>query len=96
MEMGPRRRGRIHCQKRTRSFSDAQSYRPVFTDQVSVAGLVADDQYFSAVDDVSPSFGNDVEDGIMGMAFQSIAELGQPPYFQSVSETIKLFSFRLY
>lgn len=68
----------------------------MFTDQVSVAGLVADDQYFSAVDDVSPSFGNDVEDGIMGMAFQSIAELGQPPYFQSVSETIKLIPVRLY
>lgn len=69
--------------------------RPVYTDQVSVAGLTADDQYFSAVNDVSPSFANDVEDGILGMAFQSISELGQPPYFQSVRYLAKQFQIRL-
>jgi hypothetical protein len=63
---------------------------PVYTDQVSVAGLIADDQYFSAVEEASHSFGADIEDGILGLAFQSVSELKQPPYFQSVGPTISL------
>jgi cathepsin D len=50
-----------------------------------MAGITADQQYFSPVTSVSESFGKDPEDGILGMAFQTISELNEPPWFQNVS-----------
>ena len=63
---------------------DSWHSSPVYTDDISVAGVTAKNQYFSAVTSVSDTFGKDVEDGIMGLAFQSISEMNEPPVFQNV------------
>lgn len=62
----------------------SSSSGPVYTDAVTVAGITAESQYFSAVTTVSDRFASDPEDGIMGMAFQGISELNQPPWFENV------------
>ena len=68
-----------------RTYGDgAKSSGPVYTDSVTMAGITADQQYFSPVTSVSESFGKDPEDGILGMAFQTISELNEPPWFQNV------------
>jgi len=72
---------------------------PIYTDTVTVAGLSATSQYFSAVTSESSSFSSDPEDGILGLAFEAISSLGEPPYFQTlVSEgkvSSSVFAFRL-
>lgn len=77
----------------------SSSSGPVYTDAVSVGGMKADGQYFSAVTTVSDSFGNDPEDGILGLAYSSISELNKPPFFQTLMDQKKvdkgMFSFRL-
>ncbi len=54
---------------------------PVYTDTVTVAGVTAHDQYFSAVNTLSPTFADEAEDGILGLAFPAISNIGQPPFF---------------
>ncbi|KAH9920045.1 acid protease [Fomitopsis serialis] len=68
---------------------------PVFTDTVSVAGIKSTAQRLSAVTSLSSSFANDPIDGILGMAYQKISALGQPPFVnQAKSEgSIKTATF---
>ncbi|KAJ3489352.1 hypothetical protein NLI96_g2180 [Meripilus lineatus] len=56
---------------------------PIFTDTVSVAGVNAMNQTFSAVTQVSSSFNRDPGDGILGLAYESISSLQASPYFQT-------------
>ncbi|KAI0821610.1 protease [Trametes gibbosa] len=54
----------------------------VFTDTVSVAGVTVKNQYFSPATTVSPSFGSESDDGILGLAFPEISNLKMSPFFQ--------------
>lgn len=56
----------------------------MYTDTVTLAGVVAQAQYFGAVTQVGDTFAEDLEDGILGLAYQSISNLDQPPYFNTV------------
>ncbi|GJJ14501.1 hypothetical protein Clacol_008765 [Clathrus columnatus] len=53
----------------------------VETDTVTVAGIVAKNQYFSPVTTLSDEFSGDPIDGILGMAFPALSNLGQNPFF---------------
>ncbi|KAH9839410.1 acid protease [Rhodofomes roseus] len=53
---------------------------PIFTDTVTVAGITSNNQYFSAVSTLSDKFESDPIDGILGMGYQTLASLGQPPF----------------
>jgi len=59
---------------------------PKFTEVVDVAGVSVTGQYFSPVTTLSSSFGNDPVDGILGLAFPAISNLGQKPYFNTAIE----------
>ncbi|KAF8182506.1 acid protease [Mycena galopus ATCC 62051] len=54
---------------------------PIYTDVVTVAGITATKQYFSAVTIESSNLADDPSDGILGLAFPSISELFQSPWF---------------
>ncbi|KAF7334942.1 Acid protease [Mycena venus] len=54
---------------------------PIYTDTVSVAGVSAKGQYFSPVTTLSSSFANDPIDGILGLAFPAISNIGENPFF---------------
>ncbi|KAM5544249.1 hypothetical protein V8D89_001909 [Ganoderma adspersum] len=72
---------------------------PIFTDTVSIAGVSATNQFFSAVTTESAEFVDDPTDGILGLAFPDISNLGQSPFFQSARSQGALplgeFSFKL-
>ncbi|GAA6046458.1 hypothetical protein JCM3770_004932 [Rhodotorula araucariae] len=72
---------------------------PVYTDTVTVAGLSAENQHFSPVTTMGTDFGETPVDGILGMGFESISNLGERPFFQTLWEEGKvsqnLFSFVL-
>ncbi|KAI1785665.1 acid protease [Ganoderma leucocontextum] len=72
---------------------------PIYTDAVTVAGIVATNQFFSAVTTESAEFADDPTDGILGLAFPNISSLGQPPFFQSAMAqgqvSSGVFSFKL-
>ncbi|THH27059.1 hypothetical protein EUX98_g7124 [Antrodiella citrinella] len=55
---------------------------PIFTDDVTVAGILSTNQYLAAVTDLS-AFSDDPLDGILGLAFQDISNLNAPPFFQN-------------
>ncbi|KAH9917408.1 acid protease [Epithele typhae] len=59
---------------------------PINTDTVSVAGISVDNQYMSAVTTLSSSFSNDPIDGLLGLAFPAISNLGQNPFFNTAIE----------
>ncbi|KAF7297249.1 hypothetical protein MIND_00958000 [Mycena indigotica] len=71
----------------------------IFTDTVSVAGIKAHHQYFSAVDNLSSAFESDPIDGILGLGFKSISNLNQNPFFNTANANHTLpanqFSFYL-
>ncbi|KAI0663088.1 protease [Cubamyces menziesii] len=54
---------------------------PIYTDTVTVGGVKATQQYFSAVTSESPEFVGDPADGILGLALPAISNLGQDPFF---------------
>ncbi|KAI0675143.1 protease [Trametes maxima] len=56
---------------------------PEYTDTVTVAGVTAKGQYFSPVDTISPSFGSEAVDGILGLAFPAISNLNKSPFFNT-------------
>ncbi|KAH9935592.1 protease [Fomitopsis serialis] len=65
----------------TINYGDGSSVSgPVYTDTVTVAGIKSTAQYFSPVTTLSSSFSGDPIDGILGMAYQSISSLRQPPF----------------
>ncbi|KDQ54107.1 hypothetical protein JAAARDRAFT_209569 [Jaapia argillacea MUCL 33604] len=72
---------------------------PIYTDVVSVAGVSVTGQYFSAVTTLSSDFAGDPADGILGMAYPAISNLGEPPYFNTAYSQSKvtgdLFGFKL-
>ncbi|QRV98135.1 aspartyl protease [Ceratobasidium sp. AG-Ba] len=72
---------------------------PIFSDTVTVAGLTAPQQYFSAVTAESNSFAQDPSDGLMGLAFSSISELGQPTFPENLKSAgvipSNVFAFKL-
>ncbi|TBU43384.1 protease [Dichomitus squalens] len=53
---------------------------PVWTDTVNIAGLSVHDQAFSAVTNLSDSFGPQANDGILGLAYQSLSDIRMPPF----------------
>ncbi|KAH9911596.1 acid protease [Fomitopsis serialis] len=53
---------------------------PVYTDTVTVAGIQSNGQYFSAVTTLSDKFKPDPIDGILGMGYQKLSSIGQPPF----------------
>ena len=57
----------------------------VYTDTVSVGGMVAPKQTFGVASSMSSDWADDPMDGLMGMAYQSISQMDVPPFFQTVS-----------
>ncbi|KAI5476902.1 aspartic-type endopeptidase [Pseudohyphozyma bogoriensis] len=72
---------------------------PVYKDTVYVAGLTATGQTLAMVTTESAEFKSGVQDGILGMGYQSLSNLRAPPFFQSLVAQKKvassIFSFRL-
>ncbi|KAL7281781.1 hypothetical protein ACG7TL_005104 [Trametes sanguinea] len=72
---------------------------PVYTETVAVAGITVKNQYFSPVNTLSPSFGEETDDGILGLAFPAISNLGKSPWFNSAKSegAVKngVFGFKL-
>ncbi|KAJ6625187.1 acid protease [Mycena sp. CBHHK59/15] len=58
---------------------------PVYTETVNVAGIKATKQYFSPVTTLSSSFKDDPIDGILGLAFPSLSNLGENPFFNTAN-----------
>ncbi|CAK5266726.1 unnamed protein product [Mycena citricolor] len=56
---------------------------PIYTDTVSVAGVTVTQQYLAGVTTLSSQFSSSPEDGLLGLAFPAISNLGQDPYFQT-------------
>lgn len=86
----------------TTEFADGSTVQgEVFKDTVSLGGLVATGQAVVAATQYSTGFEIDEfpPDGLLGMAFESIAQTGSPPVFQTlVSEgkpTSSVFGFTL-
>ncbi|KAI0370232.1 acid protease [Pilatotrama ljubarskyi] len=72
---------------------------PIFTDTVTVGGINATRQYFSAVMRESSEFGEDPVDGVLGLAFPAISNLGQNPFvinaFKQEHAAKNVFAFKL-
>ncbi|KAF7312468.1 Acid protease [Mycena indigotica] len=72
---------------------------PIHSDTVDVAGVVAVKQHFSPVTTLSHSFSDDPIDGIMGMAFPEISNIGESPFFDTAHSAgnvdSNMFSFYL-
>ncbi|KAH8920997.1 acid protease [Atractiella rhizophila] len=84
----------------TISYGDGSSTSgPIYTDTVSVGGVSGDKQTFSAVTSESTSFGGDVTDGIMGLAYSNIGEMYRPTLIETLKDQGRIqrsqFSFRL-
>ncbi|KAJ7236563.1 acid protease [Mycena haematopus] len=56
---------------------------PVYTDDVSLAGITVTKQFFSAATTMSPNMASDPADGILGLAFPAISFLNQSPFFNT-------------
>ncbi|CAK5266672.1 unnamed protein product [Mycena citricolor] len=56
---------------------------PIYTDTVSVAGVSVTKQYLAGVTTLSSEFTTDPADGLLGLAFPAISNLGHNPYFQT-------------
>ncbi|KAH9979073.1 aspartic peptidase domain-containing protein [Lactifluus volemus] len=71
----------------------------VITDSVSIAGLTVDHQAFGAVSEQSDEFGKQPNDGLIGMAFGTIAQCRQPTFFENLIKqrilSAPLFSIHL-
>ncbi|TFK89785.1 acid protease [Polyporus arcularius HHB13444] len=72
---------------------------PVWTENVVAAGVKVAAQYFSPVSSLSPMFGNEKADGILGLAFPAISNMHKTPFLLAAKNqgTIKsaLFGFKL-
>ncbi|KAJ6586859.1 aspartic peptidase domain-containing protein [Mycena vulgaris] len=55
-------------------------------DVVSIAGLEIRDQFFGAVSQVSDDFNGLPNDGLLGLAFGTIAQSGKPTFFETLIE----------
>ncbi|KAF7797804.1 hypothetical protein EIP86_009009 [Pleurotus ostreatoroseus] len=72
---------------------------PIYTDTVTVGGLTVSGQYFSPVTTLSDEFTDDPADGILGLAWPSISNLGQTPFFNNAADkgtaSAGVFAFKL-
>ncbi|KAI0675130.1 acid protease [Trametes maxima] len=72
---------------------------PVYTDIVNVAGVVAKGQYFSPADVISPKFGSNGVDGLLGLGLPALSRLHQSPFFNTAKSqgAVKngVFGFKL-
>ncbi|KAL1716894.1 aspartic peptidase domain-containing protein, partial [Schizophyllum commune] len=59
---------------------------PIRKDTVTVAGVAAENQFFSPVSELSDSFADDPIDGILGMAYPTISNLKQDPWFTNAQK----------
>jgi hypothetical protein len=73
------------CQKGTGKVSGK-----VVTDVVSIAGLTIADQAFGLVNNQSDEFGKQPNDGLIGMAFGTIAQCRQPTFFENLIKERKI------
>lgn len=64
----------------------------VYTDTVLIGGLTATGQKLGSATTLSQSWADDPEDGLMGMAYQSLSSLRSPPVFQTVSRSFRTSS----
>ncbi|KAJ7901767.1 aspartic peptidase domain-containing protein, partial [Mycena olivaceomarginata] len=64
----------------------------LWQDTVSIGGLVVDGQYFGAVSDLSGDFNDLPNDGLLGLAFGSIAQCGKPTFFENLRAKRKITS----
>jgi hypothetical protein len=55
-----------------------------YTETITIVGLNATHQVFGAATNLSPQFNYLDSDGIMGMAFQNLSQLGASPFFQTL------------
>ncbi|KAG8720508.1 Type I transmembrane sorting receptor [Ceratobasidium sp. 395] len=71
---------------------------PVYTDTVSVGGLSATGQAFSAVTQSASVFAQDPSDGIMGLGFSAISYIGAPTFFENLvsQKVVKAPVFSMY
>ncbi|KAI0952451.1 hypothetical protein AcW1_004540 [Taiwanofungus camphoratus] len=71
----------------------------VYTDTVTIAGVTATNQYLSGVTKESSEFEEDPADGLLGMAFPSISNLGHNPFIVTASDegaiSESVFAFKL-
>lgn len=71
----------------------------VYQETVTVAGLSATKQHFASASAVSPSFTDDPGDGVLGMGYESISNIGETPFFNTLFEqgavSQNVFSFNL-
>ncbi|ORY91629.1 aspartic peptidase domain-containing protein [Leucosporidium creatinivorum] len=82
------------------SYGDGSSVNgPVYEDTITVAGLSATKQHFASATTVSASFTDDPGDGVLGMGYESISNIGEKPFFNTLFEqgvvSQNVFSFNL-
>ncbi|KAK1220022.1 hypothetical protein PQX77_017229 [Marasmius sp. AFHP31] len=72
---------------------------PIVADTVTVAGVNATGQHFSPVTTLSSSFEGDPTDGILGLAYPAISNIGSDPFFNTAFKSGSLpnnsFGFKL-
>nr|QCC30103.1 secreted aspartic protease [Rhodotorula taiwanensis] len=72
---------------------------PVYSDSVTVGGLTATGQTFGTATTLTGNFGSSPSDGLVGMAYPALSQLGVSPFFNTLwSEghvARDVFSFRL-
>jgi aspartyl protease len=62
----------------------------VVTDVVSISGLTVKSQAFGAANNQSHEFGKQKNDGLIGMAFGTIAQSRQPTFFENLIKERKI------
>lgn len=74
---------KLRCQSRESNIQGTgDASGTLASDVVSVGGLSVQEQAFGAVTQTSDDFGGFPNDGILGMAFGTIAVSKQPPFFE--------------
>ncbi|PIL33581.1 hypothetical protein GSI_04204 [Ganoderma sinense ZZ0214-1] len=72
---------------------------PVWQEVIQVASITVKDQYFAPVHILSDSFAPETDDGILGLAFQSLSNIHEPPFVNNAKAqgAIKdaVFGFRI-
>lgn len=58
----------------------------IYTDTVTVGGVTAKNQAIGVATELSNSFADDPQDGIMGMGYESISTLKEKPFFQTLMQ----------
>lgn len=72
---------------------------PVYSDSVTVGGLTATGQTFGTATTLTGNFGSSPSDGLVGMAYPALSQLGVSPFFNTLWSEGRVaansFSFRL-